>query len=115
VTYLLDTATWTNSAMRPALLPPRLRKIVGNPREVKGLSSVSLLECAIHHRHGRLQFRGSLHDFFTVGLAHDIELIHITPEIAAATNELPLDFPGRSLRPHDRSHCSDTQSSIDYA
>ena len=100
MTYLLDTATWANSVTRPSLLPPRLRKVVGNPKEVKALSSMSLLECAIHHRRGRLEFRGSLKDFFIAGLAQDIELIDITPEIAVATNELPPDFPGD---PFDRA------------
>ncbi len=98
--YLLDTATWSNSVTMPEVLPVRIREILGNVREIKGLSSVSLLECAIHHRRGRLEFRGGLPDFFTVGLGRDIELVEITPEIAVATNELPTDFPGD---PFDRT------------
>ncbi len=98
--YLLDTATWANSVTMPEVLPARIRRILGNAHEVKGLSSLSLLECAIQHRRGRLEFRGSLRDFFAVGLAGDIELVELTPDIAAATNELPPGFPGD---PFDRT------------
>ena len=60
----------------------------------------SLLECAIHHRRGRLEFEGTLRDLFTAGLARDIELVEVTPDIAAATNDLPPGFPGD---PFDRT------------
>jgi PIN domain nuclease of toxin-antitoxin system len=100
VNYLLDTATWANSVTMPEVLPVRIRRILGNAQEVKGLSTVSLLECAIHYRRGRLQIQGSLGDFFCAGLARDIELLEITPEIAVATNDLPPDFPGD---PFDRA------------
>jgi PIN domain nuclease of toxin-antitoxin system len=100
VIYLLDTATWANSVTRPAVLPERIRKILRKPEEMKGLSSVSLLECAIHHRRGRLEFQGSLQDFFAAGLGRDIELIDITADIAVATNDLPRNFTGD---PFDRA------------
>jgi PIN domain nuclease of toxin-antitoxin system len=98
--YLLDTATWSNSVTFPEVLPEKIRTILANPGEIKGLSSVSLLECAIHHRRGRLEFRGSLRDFFDASFGQDIEVVEITPEIAIATNELPPDFPGD---PFDRT------------
>lgn len=100
VTHLLDTATWSNSVTRPEVLPGRVRKLLGQAKQQKGLCSVSLLECAIHHRRGRLQFQGTLQDFFRAGLAADIELLDLTPDIAAATCELPPDFPGD---PFDRT------------
>ncbi len=84
----------------PEALPERVRRIIGNTREVKGLSSVSLLECAVHHRRGRHQFAGTLRDFFRAGLANDIELLELTPDIVLATNELPGIFPGD---PFDRA------------
>lgn len=37
---------------------------------------------------------GPLSEFFKVGLAADIELLELTPEIASATNDLPENFPG---------------------
>jgi PIN domain nuclease of toxin-antitoxin system len=85
VNYLLDTAVWANSVTVPEVLPERIRRLRGRALELKGLSSVSLLECAIHHRRGRLEFQGNLRDFFAAGLARDIELIVLTPDIAAAT------------------------------
>jgi PIN domain nuclease of toxin-antitoxin system len=90
--YLLDTAPWANHALMPWIVPPRIRKLL-DTTEVKGLCSVSLLECAIHHRRGRLQLKGTLSEFFERGLAADIELLDLTPEIAAATNALPENFP----------------------
>jgi len=84
----------------PGVFPERIARILKDANPRKGLCSVSLLECAIHHRLGRLKFNGSLRDFFDVGLASDIELVDLTPEIAAATNELPKDFPGD---PFDRT------------
>lgn len=91
--YLLDTAPWANSVLIPEVIPIRVRRLLENP-ETKGLCSVSLLECAIHHRLGRLKLSRDLPEFFEVGLAADIELIELTPEIAAATNDLPEKFPG---------------------
>ena len=46
------------------------------------------------NRRGRLQLNGALPEFFRHGLAADIELLELTPEIASATNDLPENFPG---------------------
>jgi len=97
--YLLDTATWANSRTQPGVLPERILRLLRRD-EVKGLSSVSLLECAIHHRRGRLQFQGTLDDFFSVGLADDITLLDVTPAVAVESNNLPQGFPGD---PFDRT------------
>ena len=91
--YLLDTSPWANNGLIPEVIPARIKKFLDGS-EAKGLCSVSLLECAIHHRRGRLLLNGALPEFFTRGLASDIELLELTPEIAAATNELPENFPG---------------------
>ena len=91
--YLLDTAPWANNVLMPEVIPTRIQKILDSP-ETKGLCQVSLLECAIHHRRGRLQLNGALLEFFKHGLAADIELLELTPEIASATNDLPENFPG---------------------
>ncbi len=97
--FLLDTATWANNVLMPEVIPPRIQKFLDSP-ETKGLCQVSLLECAIHHRRGRLQLNGALSEFFKHGLAADIELLELTPEIASATNDLPENFPGD---PFDRA------------
>ncbi len=97
--YLLDTATWANGVTTPQVLPVRIRELVKHAGN-KGLSGVSLLECAIHHRYGRLAFKGSLATFFEIGLSSDVELLDVTPAIAAETNALPKAFPGD---PFDRT------------
>jgi len=91
--YLLDTAPWANSVLMPEVIPARVQKILDSS-ETKGLCPVSLLECAIHHRRGRLQLNGTVSEFFGHGLAADIDLLELTPAIASATNDLPESFPG---------------------
>jgi PIN domain nuclease of toxin-antitoxin system len=39
-------------------------------------------------------------DFFAAGVSADLRLLELTPAIAAATNDLPQDFPGD---PFDRT------------
>ncbi len=91
--YLLDTSPWANNVLLPEVIPSRIQQLLDSD-EKKGLCPVSLLECAIHHRRGRLKLDGTLAEFFKLGLASDMELIEMTPEIAALTNELPSNFPG---------------------
>jgi PIN domain nuclease of toxin-antitoxin system len=99
VKYLLDTAPWINGVTLPEVIPPRIRRLV-DTTERKGLCRVSLLEAAILHRLGRLKFEGALPHFFAAGLSEDVELLDLSPAIAARTNELPEDFPGD---PFDRT------------
>ena len=99
VKYLLDTAPWINGITLPQLLPQRIRNLVGAV-DVKGLCSVSLLETAILHRLGRLEFDGTLTHLFAAGLSRDVQLLELSRAIAVRTNELPEDFPGD---PFDRT------------
>ena len=99
--YVLDTAVWANGVLTPAVIPERIRRILGNAKEPKGVCSVSLLECAIHDRRGRLIERpATLDDFFNRALMRDIEILELTPAIAIATNQVPESFP---LDPFDRT------------
>jgi PIN domain nuclease of toxin-antitoxin system len=93
VKYLLDTAPWANDVLTPEIVPARIKIVLDN-LERKGLCSISLLECAILHRRGRLLLNTALGDFFKRGLAADIEVLELTPEIALVTNHLPENFPG---------------------
>ena len=97
--YLLDTAPWVNGVTLPSVLPPRIRRIIEVEERI-GLCSVSLLETAILYRLGRLEFEGAISDFFAAGLSADLRLLDLTPAVAAATNDLPRDFPGD---PFDRT------------
>jgi PIN domain nuclease of toxin-antitoxin system len=99
VRYLLDTAPWINGVASPRGLPDRIRELL-NDKERKGLCSISLLETAILHRLGRLDLAGTLTEFFSAGLTADVELLELSPAVAARTNELPGDFHGD---PFDRT------------
>jgi PIN domain nuclease of toxin-antitoxin system len=99
VRYLLDTAPWINGVTLPETLPLRVRRRVENA-EKKGLCSISLLETAILHRLGRLKFEGGLEHFFAAGLSEDVQLLELSPAIAAKTNQLRSDFSGD---PFDRT------------
>jgi PIN domain nuclease of toxin-antitoxin system len=97
--YLLDTAPWINGVTMPEVLPPRIRRLL-ETEEPKALCGISLLEAAILFRLGRLALDGTLPQFFEAGLSADLQLLELTPVIAAKTNELPADFPGD---PFDRT------------
>jgi len=97
--YLLDTAPWINGVTMPLVLPERIREVLKSP-EAKGVCSISLLELAILHRLGRVEFEGTLPQFFAAGLSSDVQVLELTAAIAVKTNELPKDFPGD---PFDRT------------
>jgi PIN domain nuclease of toxin-antitoxin system len=99
VKYLLDTAPWINGVTLPRVFPDRVRRLLRGA-EVKGLCTISLLETAILHRLGRLEFEGTLQQFFAVGLGADVKLVELSPVIAVRTNELPPAFQGD---PFDRT------------
>jgi PIN domain nuclease of toxin-antitoxin system len=99
VRYLLDTAPWINGVTLPGVLPERIRRLLTAP-EIKGLCSISLLETAILYRLGRLDIEGTLLQLFAAGLSADVQVLELTPTIAAKTNDLSADFPGD---PFDRT------------
>lgn len=99
VTHLLDTAVWINGITMPSALPVRIRRLIAGAGS-KGVCSVSLLETAMLRRLGRLTFRGSLEELLAAGLSDDVQLLDLTPAVAARTNDLPTNFPGD---PFDRT------------
>ena len=99
VKYLLDTAPWINGVTLPQVIPERIRRLLIT-KEAKGLCSISLLETAILYRLGRLGSDITLKQFFAVGLSADLQLLELTPAIAARTNSLGAGFQGD---PFDRT------------
>ncbi len=99
VRYLLDTAVWLNSFLVPGILPSGIRRLLA-AQDHKLVCTISLLETAILHRLGRIQVNGPLADFLKSAVAEDVELVELTPAIAAATNDLPRNFQGD---PFDRT------------
>jgi len=68
--------------------PSMLAAIEGAPRV--GVSPVSCFELALAHRRGRLEFSRPMREWFALALAgSDVELLLLTPEIAARAVELP--------------------------
>jgi PIN domain nuclease of toxin-antitoxin system len=99
VKYLLDTAPWINAVTLPETVPARIRRLLATS-DKKGLCRISLLESAILHRLGRLQIEGTLMDFLGAGLSEDLDLLDLTPAIAARTNDFSRGFTGD---PFDRT------------
>lgn len=97
--HLLDTAAWINGVTLPEVLPQRVRRLLAT-EETKGLCDISLLEAATLFRLGRLKFTGPITELFSVGLSSDLQLLALTPAIAAKTNDLGPDFQGD---PFDRT------------
>jgi len=81
--FLLDSAVWINGVTMPEVLPQRIRRLI-QTEELKGLCSISLLETAILYRLGRLQFDGSLADFFATGLSSESTGSYWKPVFGAA-------------------------------
>jgi PIN domain nuclease of toxin-antitoxin system len=99
VNYLLDTAPWINAVTLPWTIPDRILRLLDSS-DSKGLCSISLLEAAILHRLKRLSLQGTLAQFFDVGLATNLKVLELTPNIAVKTNELTDSFHGD---PFDRT------------
>ena len=99
VKYLLDTAPWINGVTLPQAIPERIRRFLIT-EEAKGLCNISLLETAILYRLGRLELDHPLEQFFAVALSADLQLLELTPAIAAKTNGLGARFQGD---PFDRT------------
>jgi PIN domain nuclease of toxin-antitoxin system len=83
----------------PGVLPRRIQHLLGSA-ETKYLCSISLLETAILYRLGRFNIPGTLLEFFSTSTVADLEIVELTPAIAAKTNELREGFPGD---PFDRT------------
>src|SRR5437667_3845454 len=97
--HLLDTATWINYALTPSIFPARIKTLLDS-EEAKGLCSISLLETAILHRLGRFGLMVPLGEFFKRAISQDVEILELTPAVAAATAEFPKTFQGD---PFDRT------------
>jgi PIN domain nuclease of toxin-antitoxin system len=68
--YLLDSSVWMRSALQGHTLPAGIRKIVGNPEEILGLSIFSLWEAAKKHQKGKLLLPMDLAAWFQAAVPH---------------------------------------------
>lgn len=83
----------------PAVLPERIRNLLETEESI-GLCSISLLESAILHRLGRIALTGTLEEFLASALSAEVQVLELTPAIAAKTSALPAHFYGD---PFDRT------------
>lgn len=88
---LLDTHAWVWWVSRqPGLLPASLVNRLATTTEPVCIASVSCLEVALLVKKRRLELSGALDDWFALAIdASGIELLPLTPAIAARTVSLP--------------------------
>jgi len=97
VTYVLDTHVllwWVDGSDR---LSPRHRELLENldPTAPAVLSDISLWEVATLQRLGKIELSLPLRDWLAQASAPPlVRRFGITPAVAAATVDLPDDFPG---------------------
>jgi PIN domain nuclease of toxin-antitoxin system len=90
--YLLDSSVWMRSALQGHTLPVGIRKIVGNPEEVLGLSIFSLWEAAKKHQKGKLLLPMDLAAWFQAAVPQHVRVLPLTTDIIVESTRLP-DFP----------------------
>lgn len=92
VKYLLDSSVWMRSALQGHTLPVDIRKLVGNPDEILGLSIFSLWEAAKKHQKGKLLLPMELASWLKAAVPEQVHVIPLTSEIIVESVRLP-DFP----------------------
>lgn len=92
MTFLLDTSAWLMSALREAALPGEIRKIIGDPDEMLGLSVFSLWEAAKKHQLGKLPLPLDLPAWLKAATPPQVQVLPLTPDIIVESTRLP-DFP----------------------
>lgn len=95
VKYLFDTHAWYWAVTEPRRLPaPTRRLLQSSPEEPIGLSAISVWELCKLVEKGRLEISLPLLDWISASLDPTfIELIPLSPKIAAASVQLPAEFP----------------------
>lgn len=93
--YVFDTHAWYWAMTDPARLPrPSRRLLRPSPNEPIGLSAISLWELSKLVEKGRIEMQRPLLDWMNASLDPAfIELIPLSPKIAAASVQLPADVP----------------------
>ena len=93
--YLFDTHAWYWAMTDPARLPrPSRRLLRPSPNEPIGLSAISLWELSKLVEKGRIEMQQPLLEWMTASLDPAfIELVPLSPKIAAASVQLPADVP----------------------
>ncbi|MCX7111182.1 MAG: type II toxin-antitoxin system VapC family toxin [Proteobacteria bacterium] len=86
---ILDTHAWFQWIVTPELLPERVQSWL-KAADLLAISAISPYEIALHVERGRVQIHLPLRDWFAEAIAGSgIELLPVTPNIAASAAALP--------------------------
>jgi PIN domain nuclease of toxin-antitoxin system len=91
---LLDTATWINAVKEPETLPARALNILRDQTNAFFLSDISLLEASMLSRKGKVDFGMTFSEWLAKALAASLQVVPISPAVAAAENGLSQGFHG---------------------
>ena len=91
---LLDTATWISSVKEPETLPSKVLAILSNELNAFFLSDISLLEASTLLRKGRVDFGMKFADWLEKALTENLQILPVTPRVAAVEHGLPRIFQG---------------------
>ena len=91
---LLDTATWINGVKEPETLPAKAMAILRNETNSFFLSDISLLEASMLARKGKVDFGMKFADWLARAFTENLQVLPISPRVAAAENALPRTFHG---------------------
>src|SRR5437773_8807785 len=89
---LLDTAAWINGVKEPETLPAKALAILRNGTNRLFLSDISLLEASTLGRKGTVDFAMEFSRWLEKALAENLQVLPISPRIAAIENALPRTF-----------------------
>lgn len=92
--WLLDTGVWLRGVNEMATIPRDLLHVMKSPRELFGVSAISLWEIGKKIQIGKLGLPKDLFAWFEDAIASNIQIIPITPEIVSEAMRLP-EFPNR--------------------
>ena len=95
VKYLFDTHAWYWSVTEPGKLPPVARRLLRSSAAAEpiGLSAISIWEFCKLVEKGRVEIRLPLLDWIKASIDPAfIELVPLSPKIAAASVQLPGKF-----------------------
>jgi PIN domain nuclease of toxin-antitoxin system len=91
---LLDTAAWINGVKEPETLPPKALRILRDGANGFFLSDISLLEASTLSRKKKVDFGMEFDEWLDKAVTRNLEVLPISPQVAAIENALPRGFHG---------------------
>ena len=92
--HLLDTSVWLRAVNQPQTIPASALRLLRTPREMFGLSAISLWEVGKKVQIGKLSLPKDFAAWFGDALAPNIELLSLNAAVVTDAMRLP-EFPNR--------------------